>query len=835
MPCRTVRFLIGLVGLGAVTAAAAPPAPPPPETYDVQIRYSIVAFRNERLKQYGEMMAYLKDAGFRRDPAEEAPEDEAENPNATRLKGTIPAARAKLLLSERHVRCVQLTPAGAKLPDDKNQPVRVHLKLASGFAEDRQRLLSDQVLAVLGALGFQPAVGFDSLGNTKLVGAIPVARLDTLLEDLRKTPLGAKQPAPFQSTWPVVLTEVRPDLPLPTPRPPAPVVPKGQEGLSPDLREILAEEAKAALPTRLEVLLAFAPAEREQGWQQPLLRAAPGVVIEGRLGPLVSVVARPNQAPALAALPEVVAVRLPRVARSQILLRAGDMSVISRALVASGVPALHKQGHRGKGTVLAVVDGDFRGWQALVEKKQLPAATRLVDLTRERNHNLDPDPFAGEPQQIGSGTLHALYALQAAPEADLVLIRVDPAAPYMVEGVARAINGEPYRSLNLDHRVEEIEADKVVLQQRQDELLKERRQVLEDFGQEGESVKRREAYRQRQAEFDRDLKAHQQRVDRYLAHLQDMRDLKKVRVVTTGLVWVSGYPVDGTSALSRYFDDRPFRGALWFQAAGDTRGQAWSGPFRDENGNGVLEFVPASAELPEGAWTRELNFLGWRPAEGAPAAEVPANTRLRLTLQWREAHEPEFSQPGDDAYREPLASFRLVLLHQLDPSGKTRPADDLAVVAESAGRPQRLEQTATAATYEQTLEFRVAQPGRYALRVEGRPPAGTRPPGAATLPALRRVGEVRPRLFVETPEGPGRAVFDTFPTGAGTIGMPGDAGKVITVGAADADGRPRDYSAAGPAHNLELLVKPDLLARDDGGGTGRAAALAAGVAAAVRS
>src|SRR5262245_17966394 len=141
---RTVRFGISLLGLWAATAAAAPSAPPSPESYDVQIRYSIVAFRNERLKQYGEMMAFLKDIGFQRDSAEEAPEDEAENPNATWLKGTIPAAKAKLLLSQRHIKCVQLTPTGAKLPDDKNQPVRVHLKLASGFPEDRQRQLSDQ-------------------------------------------------------------------------------------------------------------------------------------------------------------------------------------------------------------------------------------------------------------------------------------------------------------------------------------------------------------------------------------------------------------------------------------------------------------------------------------------------------------------------------------------------------------------------------------------------------------------------------------------------------------------------------------------------------------------
>jgi hypothetical protein len=828
MPRRCLRFVLGFAGLWAVAAVA---APPPPETYDVQIRYSIVAFRNERLKQYGELMAYLKEIGFQRDPGEEIPEDEPENPNYTRLKGTIPSAKAPQLLAERHVKTVLLVPKGVALPEDKNQPVRVDLKLASGFGA-AQRRFSEQTLEVLAGLGFRPAVGFDDRGNTRLVGSLPAGRVATMLNDLRKTPEGAKQPTPFQNAWPVVWTEVRPDLPPPRPRPAPPAIPKGQDSLTPDLRAMLADQERAARPTRLEVILAFTPAAHERGWQGPLLRAAPGLVIEGRLGPVVSIVARPNQAPALAALPEVAAVRLPRVARPQ--LEPGEPNDAPRALLASGLTDLHRLGHRGKGTTLAVVAGDFRGWQQRVAAKQLPASTRVVDLTRERNRDLEPDPFPGDPQQPGPGTLQALAAIQAAPEAELVLVRVDPAAPYMVEEVARAVNGEPPQTINLDHRLAELDADDALLRQRQEDLAKERRQVLEDVGQEEESAKRRAEYRKHQAEYDRDRKALQQRRDRYFGHLEDLRDLKRVRAVTMGLAWLSGYPVDGNSALSRYFDDRPLRGALWFQAAGDTRGQAWSGPFRDEDGNGVLEFAPPTAELPRGAWTRELNFLGWRPAEGAPAAELPANVPLRLTLQWREAHEPEFSQPGDDAYREPLAQFRLVLLQQLDPSGTKQPADDLAVVAQSSGRPQRLEQTPSGATYEQTLEFTVPQAGRYALRVEGRPPEGTRPPDAPTLPALRRVGELRLRLFVETLGGVGKAVFEDFPTCAGTIGMPGDARRVITVGAADFADRPRDYSAAGPAHDLDLLVKPDLWVYDDGGGTARAAALAAGAAAATR-
>jgi hypothetical protein len=834
MPRRCISLLLALVGFCAVIAPAAPPAPPPPETYDVQIRYSIVAFRNERLKQYGEMTAYLKSVGFVRDPDEDVPENEPEDPKATRMRGTIPAAKARLLLSQRHIKSVLLLPKGAKLPEDKNQPVRVHLQLASGFIEGKQRILSEQTLEVLTALNFRNGYGYDHQGFTRLVGSIPVGQLDALLSDLRKLPQGEKQPPPFKNVSPILLTEVLPDLPLPSPRLAPPPVPKGQESFSPDLRELLTDAEKSAKPMRLEVILEAAPDEFDRTWQKPLIRAVAGMVIEGRLGPLVTVYGPPKDVIALATLPEVVALRLPRVARPQLQPSAEDKNDPPRALIASGVTKLHEKGCKGKGTLLAVVDGDFRGWKELVEKKQLPATTRVVDLTRERNRNLEPEPFPGDPQQTGPGALYAASVVKAAPEIDLVLIRVDPATPYMVQDVARAINGEPYRSLNLDRRVVDLENDKEILKERHKELLKERRQVFDDFSQEKEAIDRREAYRKRQAEFDADEKAYDQRVDRYLQYIKDVRDLRNVRVVATALVWNEGFPVDGSSPLSRYFDDKPFRAALWFQSAGNTRGQAWSSLFRDEDANGIMEFAAPESPLPEGSWTRELNFLDWQPAEGAAVRELPANVKIRLSVQWREAHDPEFLQTGEDAFRDPLANLRLVLVQQPDPEGKKQPADDLVIVAESVGKPQRLLNGASFGTYEQMLEFRITKPGRYALCVEGKLPESTRPRGFPTLPATRQFGELRPRLFIETLDGAGRAVFHDF-TDAGSIGMPGDSHRVITVGAADLEDRPRPYSAGGPAHNLELLVKPDLLAYDQGEGTGAAMSLAAGLAAATRS
>ena len=50
------------------------------------------------------------------------------------------------------------------------------------------------------------------------------------------------------------------------------------------------------------------------------------------------------------------------------------------AFLGSGAARLHAKGHRGKGTRLAIVDSDFRGWEAVVGDG-LPAKTTLLDLT----------------------------------------------------------------------------------------------------------------------------------------------------------------------------------------------------------------------------------------------------------------------------------------------------------------------------------------------------------------------------------------------------------------------------------------------------------------------
>jgi hypothetical protein len=659
----------------------------------------------------------------------------------------------------------------------------------------------------------------DRFSDTLHRSPLGIDLLAQMLAQLRRSPAVVDLPILLKREAPVRVGDVLPEVPYPKERPLPLIPPKGQEALTPELRALLADEAEAAKPRRMEVILSETPSPDDVEWQRNLRAVVPELAIEGRLGPLVTVTAPPAQMPALAAQPQVSTIRLPRSAQPRMIPVPANPGGAQEALHATGLDRLHALGRRGKGFRIAIIDGDFRGWEGLVGK-ELPAGTQYLDLTAERNRTLLPDPFPGDPQGRGHGTQCAAAAALAAPEARLVLIRIDPSAPYEMQAVARFINGESYRSEAMERRASELDEDRADLDNRREQLLVERRKLLETIGPFDEFEPKWKAYKTKQDQFDKEEQDYRGRTSRYLQLLLDLRGLRGLNIVATALVWNEGFPVDGSSALSRYFDDRPFRATMWFQAAGNTRGQSWSGPFLDTDGNGVVEFGPVGTRLKEGRWSRELNALAWQPAAQPDAADLPANATVRVSIQWREPHDPEFLRNGEDVYREPLANLQLVLLRQLDPTGTKQPVDDLEVVAQSVGIPQRIDNQPSSATYEQTVEFTVKDPGRYFVRVEGKKFPGIRPPSVPTLPIMEKTWELRPRVFVETLAGDGRALFQDYAPAAGGLGMPADAERVFTIGAANRLNQPEPYSASGPPHNLLLLPKPELLAYDELGGDG---------------
>ncbi len=876
-----IAFLVPLSLYGQVAE------PAPPAEYDAHIRFRIRTPMPAWLDRFDEMHGYLKTLGFQRDAR---PNDEPEDPIIDRLSGTIPSANARKALLHSSVRSILLIPRGWKLPASTDR-VRASLELATGLPIERQKVLSDQCRERLAGIGFNEAVGYDHRGHSRLVGTIEIYRLGYLLRDLRtqpggwmmpETPVGTL-PDPIRGVVPVKVVEVLPDPPgvaaITEWTAPGPL-PEDQQHLgklSPDLRAYLAAEKDIQKRIRVEIVLGADPGAN-RAWERDILVS--GAVVEGRAGPIVAVLARVGQVPDLARLSRVSNIRLPRPGSPQGAIEAPKPN--PAVMSGTRLDRLHQLGFRGKGVRVAVVAGDFSGLDAY-RGKGLPKDTRVIDLTAERNPSFEPDPQAEPGNAIGHGTACALAVAAAAPDADLILIRIDPSSPQMLLALMKRINGEQMSSETLIARSIELNEERDELANRRQLLNREKqdalRNLLFDEGGTEEQKKRYQASRQRLkdaeaalVELDTREASLVRRTDRFFAYQTDLAYITGIRVVACPLVWNEGLPLDGGSPLSRYLDDTPFRGSpgtpmktriaalrdkrftLWVQSAGDTRGQTWSGPIRDDDNNGVLEFAPAKTIQGPGRWTREWNFLGWQPTNTTPVADLPGESRIRVTIQWREAHDPELWGIGTDLYEEPLANLNIVVAQQRDPSGKLVASDDMTVVARSTGLPQRLANRPNSAVYEQMVEFSTQAAGRFAVRIEGRLPDGIRPRGISNLPTQRVQSEIRPRLFIQRVDaagrGKGRPVFldfagdDRWPCQErewpeyGGVGAPADARGALTIGVADAGGKPAKSSSVGAGPGLDLMAKPDLISFADIGlpahtanGSAIAASFSAGIAA----
>jgi hypothetical protein len=828
---RKVLIPLLMVLAGGLPADAQPIQPAAPKEYQVYIRYRIHAGRNERVQQFYPMLEYIDKLGFQRAEGSIDPDLEAGDANMNQMIGRMPSATARRLLEDPRIKTILLLPPAWKMlgPEDAEVPVKVQIDLVGSLPASQQKLLHDQTRARIAEFGFKNGIAYDHRGWTRLIGTIHGGELLTLLKDIRGEPSGWLEPLtplkdlpmPLQGVSPLRVIEVipEPDGVAPVAELPAPApVAEPMQKIGSDLRQLMADKDEAAKPVRLEIILAVAPADTSVSWEEELINLVPQLVIEGRYGPVVTGVMPAGKAADLAASPLVVGVRLPRSGVPVIPPNADAKDRNRQALAAAGLARLHGLGHKGKGVRVGVIGGDFRGWEEMVKAKRLPATTRLLDLTVQRTSTFDPEAYPKDEAKIGHGTQCAMALGLAAPEADLLLIRIDPAAPHQLLAIARHINGNPLRNQSMLQRRDDLNAGWDAIQDRWKALLMERRELLEKFDPTEKGIDDREQLFRKVRELKDDEAVYTARLARFLQHQRDLQDLAKLQVVVNTLLWHEGHAVDGTGPLSLYLSEQPFRGTFWFQPAGDIRGQVWTGMFRDTDDNQVMEFAPPSAPLPRSRWTRELNFLGWQTWAGPLDPELPEKAKLRITVQWREPHDPEFLLSGEDLYREPLAAVKLMLLRQRDPQGAKLPSDSMELVEYSRGSPLRIDNQPGSSLYQQTLEFSIDKPAYYALRIEGRAPTDIRPPGTPSVPAIQKGFDLRLRVLAEVTDAEsravGRPVLIDFASNEGTIGMPGDSRSVFTIGAVDRNNRPQPYGSPGPAVNLELLGKPNFLTYD---------------------
>jgi len=877
-------LLIALLLTGS--AAAQVKFPKPPDSYQTEFRYRIKAGKTERIAQFVEMEKFVNKLGF---VEKEDPQADLAmfNPAAERMIGTIPSDKARQLLDEPRIQTILVAPATWKIPADEKERVKVLLDLTSGFPLARQQLFSNQIKNVLTGLGFVEAVGYDHRGYTRLRGTIPWIRVPTLLKDLRGQPAGwflplsneDDVPDPLRSHLAIRWIEVLPEEGAPAPvmgQAPLPETPADQAflvKLTPELRRALKDEGRGGLPLRVEVVMNYTPSEIENAWREGIRFANPTSIIEGRLGNIVTVaVPVGEQITGIARLPFVLSIRLPRVGSFAVPAPAKEepkkdepKEKVSHenkdlALAAANVEILkatrldryHAQGSRGTGIRVAVIDTDFTGWRKHVGK-ELPRDTHYVDLTAERNSAIEPEPSLVAPGNVGQGTLCALAVRVAAPNAEIVLVRIAPDAPYELIGVYRYMLGDFTQPESFRIRREEIEIDGGNLRAERLRALDEYRKAFDNFDDDDMSRDRRRAAKAAVLDIEAREKLLSARADRLLLLETDLQKLRGAKVILNTIGWSSGQPFDANSLISRFLDDkmsvaRPnvvLNGSklrqptLWFQPGGDTRGQAWVGSFRDADANGIMEFLQPDEKPRAGRWSTELNFLAFRNPEQRDEPDLPKDARIRVTVQWREPHDPGISEVE---YREPIAPLNLRLLHQRDPDAANLATDELEEMARSEGLPDRLHYEANYGIYEQAIDLTLPAGGRYALRVEGKHPLGVRPGGAYGFRDQEIRWDLRLRVFVEVLDLPtrakGRIVFSDYESILDGVAVPADARTVVGVGALTASRKRPSDSAVGSGLVADLFLKPNVftferltLSGEETRGSAIAAAVAAGTGA----
>ena len=842
----------GLVALALLALAAPAPAqvkePPRAETVKVEIRYRIRADRDERVRQYLVLQKFLARLGFE-DARKNDPDRDLDilDPAADRFVGTMPGAKVLDALNDVRVQNVLFAPADFARPE-ADKPVAVKLGLTGGRLLNVQQKLHEQTVAHLARLGFVESLGYDTRGYTLIRGALPAKRVDLLVRDIRTEPSGwfvpdtrvEELPSPLRDRNPLRWAEVVPVAEFAAPFVPAETLP-AQLTITPDLRAALLDPASKDAPLRVEVVFRTRVAALDA--LKTLIQGNyPGSTLDGYIGNVVTLrLQRGSYVDQLAREAGVLNVRLPRQGAETIAVGAGAKGTAAAdALKAARLDDLHRLGYTGAGVKVVLIGTDFTGADKLVGT-DLPRRTTVIDLTTELSSDLLP--FKPDPVRAGTGTAAARALAAAAPGAELVLVRIDPGSFFHLNTVVRLTRGLEYTDAMLV-RLDELTTRTAAFDALRARAVAAYKEAFRDLSDSPVA----EARRQRtKAELDTLFVQEKEFLTlaaRFNEYQRSLGALAGARVIVNTLVWESGYPLDSLNefagTLDRLASDLPPRVVrragdpraapppplVWVQATSAANAAVWGGPFRDANGDRLMEFAPPTAKLPADGWSRTLNFLGTRAATGEVTPDLAADTKLRLVVQWREPADPNFPDSETPAY--PLT---LRLLRQIDPTGETRSSDEMAEVARSASVPGVIYRTRTFLVFEQMLEFTVPAAGRYALMVQSLPAE------EPLIPAQKRDVEIYPRIALETvgtAAGAPKAVFRSFTAPAAGVGTPGDALGAITVGA-DASG-----ALMGGGTGLTLRGKPDVLGpaaltfgAQTASGPGIATAFAGGAAAAL--
>ena len=675
---------------------------------NVRVKFRIQVYGVERLRQVDELLKFLKTTGFT--STDENLFEKLQDETISSFDGTVPIGKESKCINPRWIYSVTSWPVGSEDPYKSEEPVRIEIEFPQYMQAKKQHEFWDDLKTSLFKVGFIDAVSYNPELFTRITGNLIGKSLPII--DTKIFPEALKTAGVFVTpfAFPRVV-KVHPDWPLVKARVVEDIKENSVRKMSPAARKKL-EANDQKLEKWLLVLNHQPPGQNEIN---ELFSNLNDAVVEGANGALIEILATPASIKNLAALPSVMFVT---TAETQIktnysIKQNNLLNIFSNE--GASQPARNLRGV-GAPASIAIVGTEFLGWEKAFGEIQTHA--ELVDLTRTRDFAMEEMPYSKNQENIGFHTKKALEISMIYPGTKIVLVRIDPAIPTMLDEVAGFANRDLKASYALLSRYSETDVSKRFLQGLNQYLLSERAFLIDQFGEEPEIVKRREVYKENKAKWDKDNFELHEKINRILKLREQLMEFKSHRLFVVLENVSSQLPAYNNLALSLFSDDSKFKTAAWLMPDSLFERVSWRGPFSDSNHNGIMEFRNGKSK---DRWHDERIVIQFEK-DGKILDKIPQGKKIRVRVRWREGVEWSTAMVEGETAPKAKAKLNILLLLNEKPLSGRNLTDQFSIVKETGIDPFCIFRSKTFAIFEHLIELDSPIEGVYALAIEGKVP-----------------------------------------------------------------------------------------------------------------
>jgi len=543
---KILSFVLILIALPV--ALIGQEIPPNIAKVNLRVKFRIQVYGVERLKQVDDFLKHLKMVGFI--PSDENIFEKLQDEKITFIDGTIRGGNESKCINPRYVYSVTSWPIGTEDPNNFEMPLRIEVQFPQYMQPKKQLEFWQDLKGSLVKIGFADGFAYDSENFTRITGNLLGKSLSKIDSEIFPDALKTAGVSFAHFAFPRVI-KIHSDWPLVKSR-------TASEQLEVPLRKMSPQARKKVVANdqKLEkwlVTLNHQPPRTDE--INEIFSNLNDAVVEGINGALFEILASPASIKNLANLPSIMF-----VTNAETQIKTGYLIKQNNlANLFSNEGALQPARNlRGVGVPpsIAVVGAEFLGWENAFSEANLNA--ELVDLTRTRNYYLEQMPYFKNSDPVGFHTKRALEIAKLNPSSKIVLVRIDPSIPTMLDEVAGFANRDFKSSYALLNRYQETDFTKKVLQAENDFLQSERAYLIDEFGETPEIEKRRLIYGERKSKWDKDNREMHDKISQILKLREKLLDFKSHKLFVLLENISSQLPSYQNAALSLFSDDSKF-------------------------------------------------------------------------------------------------------------------------------------------------------------------------------------------------------------------------------------------------------------------------------------